>query len=63
MEPELIEDLKDFLPLLARGLVTTLAITICALLLSVALGFLWAWMGISPWIWSRRRREPLKSRP
>jgi polar amino acid transport system permease protein len=47
MEPELIEDLKDFLPLLARGLVTTLAITICALLLSVALGFLWAWMGIS----------------
>jgi polar amino acid transport system permease protein len=47
LESNLNQDLQDFLPLLARGLETTLAITICALALSIVLGFLWAWMGIS----------------
>ena len=47
MESNLNQDLQDFLPLLVRGLETTLAITICALALSIVLGFLWAWMGIS----------------
>jgi polar amino acid transport system permease protein len=47
MERELIDDFREFLPLLARGLATTIAITVCALALSIVLGFLWAWMGIS----------------
>jgi polar amino acid transport system permease protein len=42
-----MDDLKEFFPLLLRGLGTTVAITFCALILSVALGFVWAWMGIS----------------
>jgi polar amino acid transport system permease protein len=42
-----MDDLKEFFPLLLRGLGTTVAITVCALILSVALGFVWAWMGIS----------------
>lgn len=48
MEPHLSpDDLRDFLPLLIRGLGTTVAITLCALALSVVLGFVWAWMGMS----------------
>lgn len=42
-----MDDLKDLLPVLLRGLGYTIAITLCALLLSVVLGFVWAWMGIS----------------
>ncbi len=42
-----LADLKDFLPLLLRGLLTTVEITICALLLSIVLGFAWAVMGLS----------------
>ena len=42
-----LADAKDFLPLLLEGLRITIAITICALLLSVLLGFLWALMGSS----------------
>jgi polar amino acid transport system permease protein len=42
-----LSDAKDFLPLLLNGLRITIAITICALLVSVVLGFVWALMGIS----------------
>ena len=43
----LIEDAKDFLPLLLSGLRLTIAITVCALIVSVLLGFVWALMGRS----------------
>jgi polar amino acid transport system permease protein len=42
-----LADAKDFLPLLVNGLRVTIAITICALLVSVVLGFVWALMGLS----------------
>jgi polar amino acid transport system permease protein len=42
-----LEDVRDFLPLLLSGLRITVAITVCALVLSVVLGFLWALMGMS----------------
>ena len=42
-----IADAKDFLPLLLSGLRITIALTLCALLLSVVLGFVWALMGAS----------------
>jgi polar amino acid transport system permease protein len=41
------EDVRDFLPLLLGGVRITIAITVCALALSVVLGFLWALMGMS----------------
>jgi polar amino acid transport system permease protein len=42
-----LADAKDFLPLLLNGLRVTVAITVCALAVSVALGFAWALMGTS----------------
>ncbi len=42
-----LTDVRDFLPLLLSGLRTTVAITACALVLSVILGFVWALMGMS----------------
>lgn len=42
-----LADAKDFLPLLLDGLRVTIAITVCALLVSVVLGFVWALMGMS----------------
>jgi len=42
-----LADARDFLPLLFSGLRITIGITICALLLSVLLGFVWALMGMS----------------
>jgi polar amino acid transport system permease protein len=42
-----LEDVRDFLPLLLSGLRITVAITVCALVLSVVLGFLWALMSMS----------------
>ena len=42
-----LADAKDFLPLLLNGLRVTIAITVCALALSMILGFIWALMGTS----------------
>jgi len=42
-----LADARDFLPLLVSGLRVTIAITICALALSVILGFIWAVMVLS----------------
>jgi polar amino acid transport system permease protein len=42
-----LADAKDFLPLLLNGLRVTIAITVCALAVSVVLGFIWALMGTS----------------
>jgi len=44
---EFISDARDFLPLLLSGLWITIAITICALLLSLMLGLAWALLGAS----------------
>jgi polar amino acid transport system permease protein len=44
---DFLSDAKDFLPLLLSGVWITIAITICALLLSVVLGFAWAMLGTS----------------
>lgn len=40
-------DTREFLPLLLSGLRITIAITLCALVLSVALGFIWTLLGRS----------------
>ena len=42
-----LADAREFLPLLLSGLRITVAITVCALVVSVVLGFLWALMGMS----------------
>ena len=42
-----LADARDFLPLLLNGLRVTIAITVCALAVSVILGFIWALMGTS----------------
>lgn len=42
-----LADAKDFLPILLDGVWITIAITLCALLLSVMLGFTWALLGTS----------------
>lgn len=44
---EFLGDVRSFLPMLASGLKMTIAVTSCALVLSVLLGFLWALMGLS----------------
>ena len=44
---EFLADAKDFLPILISGLWVTIAITLCALLNSVILGFVWAMLGTS----------------
>ena len=44
---EVLADARDFLPVLLNGLRVTVAITICALAVSVVLGFVWALMGMS----------------
>lgn len=50
---DFLADARDFLPLLLSGLWITVAITACALLLSVILGFTWALMGTSRFVWIR----------
>jgi len=40
----------EFMPLLLKGLLVTVQITICALLLSIVLGLCWAMMGRSRWL-------------
>lgn len=44
---DFLTDAKDFLPILLDGVWVTIAITLCALLLSVLLGLLWALLGTS----------------
>ena len=41
-------DARDFLPLLLHGCVVTIELTLCALVLSTLLGFVWALMRLSP---------------
>jgi polar amino acid transport system permease protein len=48
-----LADARDFLPLLLSGLWITVALTLCALVLSVILGFVWALMGASRLAWAR----------
>lgn len=40
-------DARDFLPFLLHGIAVTVEITLCALLVSIVLGFLWALMALS----------------
>ena len=44
---DFLADARDFLPILISGLWVTVAITFCALLLSVVLGLVWALLGTS----------------
>jgi len=44
---DFLADARDFLPILISGLWVTVAITLCALLLSVILGLVWALLGTS----------------
>ncbi|HTR37651.1 MAG TPA: amino acid ABC transporter permease [Bryobacteraceae bacterium] len=44
---DFLSDAKDFLPILLSGVWITIGITLCALLLSVLLGFVWAMLGTS----------------
>ena len=44
---EFLGDARDFLPILLSGLWVTVAITVCALALSVVLGLVWALLGTS----------------
>jgi polar amino acid transport system permease protein len=42
-----LRDARDFLPILLQGCVVTIEVTLCALVLSTLLGFLWALMRLS----------------
>ena len=44
---DFLADARDFLPILMSGLWITIAITLCALLMSVILGMVWALLGMS----------------
>jgi len=44
---EFLVDAREFLPVLLNGLRVTVGITVCALAVSVILGFVWALMGMS----------------
>ena len=43
-----LADARDFLPILLQGCVVTIEITLCALVLSTLLGFVWALLRLSP---------------
>jgi polar amino acid transport system permease protein len=47
LHPQFVSDARQFLPLLLSGVWMTLAITACALVLSILLGFVWAAMRMS----------------
>src|SRR5438105_3222015 len=50
----MLDDIIAFLPILASGLVTTVLLTLCALVVSIALGLFWALLGrseIAPLRW------------
>ena len=42
-----LRDAKDFLPILGQGCVVTIELTLCALVLSTLLGFVWALLRLS----------------
>jgi len=44
---DFLSDAKDFLPILLSGVWITIGITLCSLLLSVVLGFVWTLLGTS----------------
>jgi polar amino acid transport system permease protein len=48
-----LRDAREFLPILLQGCVTTVQVTLLALLLSTVLGFLLALMRLSPYAWLR----------
>jgi polar amino acid transport system permease protein len=48
-----VADVQDFLPILAKGCVVTIQLTLAALVLSTLLGFVWALMRLSPSAWLR----------
>src|SRR5271167_2918565 len=43
-----LRDARDFLPILWQGCVVTIELTLCALVLSTLLGFVWAVLRLSP---------------
>src|SRR5437762_3766631 len=43
-----VRDAQDFLPILLQGCVVTIELTLCALVLSTLLGFVWALARLSP---------------
>ncbi|WP_119460894.1 amino acid ABC transporter permease [Rhodospirillaceae bacterium SYSU D60014] len=52
-----LTDARGFLPILLQGAVITVQVTICALLLSTALGLVWALMrysGLWPLVWTAK---------
>ncbi len=54
---DFLNDAHAFLPMLLRGLLVTLDLTVCALSLSLALGVVWVVMGragFAPWRWISR---------
>ena len=54
---DFLNDAHAFLPMLLRGLLVTLELTVCALSLSLALGVVWVVMGragFAPWRWISR---------
>ena len=46
-----LADAGDFLPILLRGCLVTVELTLCALVLSTVLGFVWALLRLSPSRW------------
>lgn len=48
-----LRDAREFLPILLQGCLTTIQVTLLALLLSTVLGFLLALMRLSPYAWLR----------
>jgi polar amino acid transport system permease protein len=48
-----LRDAREFLPILLQGCVTTIQVTLLALLLSTVLGFVLALMRLSPYAWLR----------
>ena len=54
---DFLNDAHAFLPMLLRGLLVTLELTVCSLSLSLALGVVWVVMGragFAPWRWISR---------
>jgi polar amino acid transport system permease protein len=50
---DFLSDARNFLPILLDGVWMTIAITLCALLVSVFLGFFWMLLGASGFAWLR----------
>jgi len=48
-----LRDAREFLPILLQGCLTTIQLTLVALVLSTAIGFLLALMRLSPYAWLR----------